>query len=89
MASSDGQQRLTTLQFVLAALSIALRAANAATLLSLVEGCLCNQNPETMEQPEIEFFKVWPTFRDRKTYKLAMKATSRDELRECFPSSFT
>jgi Protein of unknown function DUF262 len=89
MASSDGQQRLTTLQFVLAALSIALRAANAATLLSLVEGCLCNQNPETMEQPEIEFFKVWPTFRDRKTYKLAMEATSRDELRERFLSSFT
>ena len=85
----DGQQRLTTLQYVLAALAIVLRDAGPAALLSLVEGCLTNPNSETMEQPDTEVFKVWPTFRDRSTYKAAMLARDRAELRETFPDSFT
>lgn len=37
----------------------------------------------------MEVFKVWPTFRDRENYQLAMAAVTLDELREQFPSSFT
>jgi hypothetical protein len=85
----DGQQRLTTLQYFLAALAIILRQENQATLLSLVEGCLWNGNTDTMQQPEFEIFKIWPTFRDRSNFQLAMKATNLDELREFFPHSFT
>ncbi|MBK9130138.1 MAG: DUF262 domain-containing protein [Gammaproteobacteria bacterium] len=85
----DGQQRLTTLQYVLAALAIVLRGSGPAALLSLVEGCLTNPNSETMEQPDTEVFKVWPTFRDRSTYKVAMLARDKSELREAFPDSFT
>jgi len=58
----DGQQRLTTLQYFLAALAIILRQEEQTTLLSLVEGCLWNANTDTMQQPELEVFKVWPTF---------------------------
>jgi len=85
----DGQQRLTTLQYVLAALAMVLREPGSTALLSLVENCLSNPNSETMEQPEIEVFKVWPTFRDRATYKTAMLARDKAELRESFPDSFT
>jgi hypothetical protein len=85
----DGQQRLTTLQYVLAALAITLREKQASALLSLVESCLRNPNSETMERPELEVFKIWPTFRDRDNFTLAMGATRLDELRERFPASFT
>ena len=85
----DGQQRLTTLQYVLASLAILLRQESLSTLLSLVEGCLWNGNTDTMQQPEFEIFKVWPTFRDRNDFQLAMKAPSLDELRDLFPHSFT
>jgi Protein of unknown function DUF262/Protein of unknown function (DUF1524) len=85
----DGQQRLTTLQYFLAALAIVLREENAATLLSIVDGCMRNANTDTMRQPEIEIFKVWPTFRDRDTFQIAMDATTLDDLRERFPYSFT
>ena len=85
----DGQQRLTTLQYVLAALAISLRQNQVPGLLSLVESCLSNANIETMERPEVEIFKVWPTFRDRETFKLAIAANSLKELRDSFPASFT
>ncbi|TAJ39769.1 MAG: DUF262 domain-containing protein [Reyranella sp.] len=85
----DGQQRLTTLQYVLTALAISLRAFAETRLLTIVEGCLRNGNETTMNDPEIEAFKVWPTFRDRDVYRLAMTANSLDDLRERFPTSFT
>jgi uncharacterized protein with ParB-like and HNH nuclease domain len=85
----DGQQRFTTLQYFLAALTIVLRQENQAMLLALAEACLWNDNVDTMQQPDIEIFKVWPTFRDRSNFQLAMKADSLDELREFFPQSFT
>ena len=85
----DGQQRLTTLQYVLTALIHTLRAAKHEKLLPLVEACLTNSNPETMEDEAVERFKLWPTFRDRKQYELAMTADSLDALRARFPASFT
>jgi uncharacterized protein with ParB-like and HNH nuclease domain len=85
----DGQQRLTTLQYFLSALSIVLRAENQNTLLSVIGNCLRNTNTDTMQNPETEIFKVWPTFRDRRNYQLAMDSASLDELRERFPQSFT
>jgi hypothetical protein len=74
---------------VLAALALSLRQNQVAGLISLVESCLCNSNPATMETPEVEIFKVWPTFRDRETFKRAIGAKTLDELRESFPASFT
>jgi hypothetical protein len=85
----DGQQRLTTLQYVLAGLAMNLRAQGHLALLSLVDACLRNSNAETMEEPEVEAFKVWPTFRDRLPYQEAMTAESMTDLRNRFPLSFT
>lgn len=85
----DGQQRLTTLQYVLSALCLVLREIEQFSLLPLVEGCLVNAHPETMEDREVEHFKLWPTFRDRKQFVGAMTATTLDQLRERFPDSFT
>lgn len=85
----DGQQRLTTLQYVLTAARHVFIELEQAKLLPLIEGCLVNPNPETMEDKDIEYFKVWPTFRDRKQYVEAMTAMSMDELRDRFMESFT
>lgn len=85
----DGQQRLTTLQYLLQALAHTLRDVRQDRLLPLIGQCLSNPNPETMEDVDVEKFKLWPTFRDRKQYVDAMTAESVDELRLRFPASFT
>lgn len=85
----DGQQRLTTLQYLLTALAHTLRETGQPRLLPLIEQCLLNPNPETMEEPAIERFKLWPTFRDRRPYVDAMTAESVEELKQRFPESFT
>ncbi|MGH6923291.1 MAG: DUF262 domain-containing protein [Propylenella sp.] len=85
----DGQQRLTTLQYFLSALAMRVRAASDPSLASAIENCLWNTNPDTMQNPEVERFKVWPTFRDREPYRSAMSAEGPDELRSRFAASFT
>lgn len=85
----DGQQRLSTLQYVLAAVTIAMREAGMESISAIVQDCIWNPNPDTMDQPDIEIFKVWPTFRDRENYKNAMNAKSLNDLRNKFPESFT
>lgn len=85
----DGQQRITTLQFALAALSIVLRAGGHLELLPAVEACLRNSDVKTMRDKAVEPFKVWPTFFDRVDYTKAISASSFDDLRRDFPSHFT
>ena len=85
----DGQQRLTTLQFVLASVLFALRNSGNEAFASVVIGCLRNGNPETMRDPAIEAFKVWPTFRDRTNYRAALTSAGLDELTTRFQSHFT
>lgn len=85
----DGQQRLTTLQYVLASLQHILRQFEQPGLLPLVEGCLVNGNPDTMEEKDVERFKLWPTFRDRDQFVSGMTATTIEDFRVRFPDSFT
>lgn len=85
----DGQQRLTTLQFVLKSLLVALSSVSMPAFSDIIAGVLGNSNPDTMRDPDIEKFKVWPTFRDQRDYKKAMGAKSLDDLRKRFPDSFT
>src|ERR1700689_336489 len=70
----DGQQRLTTLQYILASALLALNDSGNQAFAHIVNGCLRNGNPETMRDPAIEVFKVWPTFRDRAHYRGALTA---------------
>lgn len=85
----DGQQRLTTLQYVLAGLLIALSETGVTELDATIEPCLLNNNPDTMNRPEVERYKVWPTFRDRSSYESAMAARKLATLTKSFPNDFT
>lgn len=85
----DGQQRMTTLQFALAGLSVMLRAWGHTEYLSAVEACLKNSDERNMRDKAVELFKVWPTFIDRAPYTKAIVATSLDELRKDFRDHFT
>lgn len=85
----DGQQRLTTFQFILKSVLFVLQQNELTALSRTVEALLFNPNPDTMRDPEIEKYKVWPTFRDRENYISALNAENTDELRIRFPDSFT
>jgi hypothetical protein len=84
----DGQQRMTTLQYVLTSALFALNNLGSAPLSPIVTGCLKNGNPETMLNPAIETFKVWPTFRDRSSYRAALTASDLNELAQRFQPHF-
>ena len=85
----DGQQRLTTLQFVLASVLLTLRRAGQTEFMNIVTACVRNGNPETMRNVAMEVFKVWPTFRDRRSFTLALDSADLDDLRMRFPAHFT
>jgi len=85
----DGQQRLATLQFILKSVLLVLKLVNSTAKSKKVSGTLKNPYPDTMHNPAIEVFKVWPTYRDRNDYRSALEANNRDELKTIFPKSFT
>jgi hypothetical protein len=85
----DGQQRLTTLQYILASALLAIDKLGIAPLVAIVGGCLKNGNPETMRDSAIEIFKVWPTFRDRANYRAVLTAADLAELTQRFQPHFT
>lgn len=83
----DGQQRLTTLQYVLAALRIAHRELSVDVPANL-EACLANASEE-LSAGAAERYKVWPTFTDRAHHLRTMTALSLDDLRAAYPPQFT
>lgn len=85
----DGQQRLTTLQFVLKSVLLALKAVNVTAISEIISGTLRNSNPDTMRDPTVEVFKVWPTFRDRSHYQKAFGVEQLEDMKTIFPDSFT
>ncbi|ELI8237245.1 DUF262 domain-containing protein [Yersinia enterocolitica] len=85
----DGQQRLTTLQYILASIRLALRAIDLSDLEMLVLPCLQNTNEATMRNKEVERFKLWPTFRDQSHFIQSLNVDHVDDLRKVFPDSFT
>lgn len=85
----DGQQRLTTLQYIITALVVAMRELGINGLDSALLECLRNGNPDTMRDAAIEQFKVWPTFQDRNHNLRSMDCRKLDELKAQFPDSFT
>lgn len=85
----DGQQRLTTLQYVLAGLRLASRELGAKDVESFLAGVLDNPNPDTMAMPEVEVFKVWPTFSDQKHFVASMTAEKLGTLKASYPDHFT
>jgi len=89
----DGQQRLTTLQFVLksALLTFGSYATTEAMkrVSSAIVSAVENQNLDMMHDREREVFKVYPTFFDVENHKKAFGAKNINELKDQFPDSFT
>lgn len=85
----DGQQRLTTLQYVLAGIRLATRELGIVDYDSYLAAVLDNPNPSTMANADVEIFKVWPTFSDQKAFVDAMTAENLTTLQSRFPAHFT
>ncbi|MFY2840870.1 DUF262 domain-containing protein [Achromobacter ruhlandii] len=85
----DGQQRLTTLQYVLAGIRLATRELEIEDYESYLAAVLDNPNPSTMANAAVEVFKVWPTFSDQKAFVEAMTADQLVTLQSRFPEHFT
>ena len=85
----DGQQRLTTLQFLLKGLQLALIEAGDSPGTQAVVACVRNGNVETMRNREIERFKLWPTYRDRELFGKVMGVSGLAELEPLFKDRFT
>ncbi|MGW4371911.1 DUF262 domain-containing protein [Nocardia takedensis] len=77
----DGQQRLTTLQVLIAALRDTYTAEGVKTrLFSLLSKALVN-DADYVEGPDEEF-KLWPTNRDRGAYSAVMRGDYVDSTRD-------
>ena len=85
----DGQQRLTTLQYVLTGIRLATRELKIEDYESYLADVLDNPNPSTMANANVEVFKVWPTFSDQKAFLEAMTADKLVTLQTRYPAHFT
>ena len=90
----DGQQRLTTLQVLLAALrdhvtariALSTDESEKESLLGLTESVKpLTRNGGLMSNPKVERHKVWPTNADRAVFEAVLAAESRAKLDERFP----
>lgn len=72
----DGQQRLTTLQLLLCAFRDIAKQNEWKTLERPTERYLANADPDVMERPEEEVFKLWPTTLNRDLFRSIVTAGS-------------
>jgi len=77
----DGQQRLTTfLLFLTAARHYAQKIEHESSAAN-IRRYILNSDPELMEDPDIEVFKVWPTQANRELFVDIISSEGREELR--------
>jgi hypothetical protein len=81
----DGQQRLTTLQLLLCAYRDIARKNEWKTLDRTVTRYLENADPDVMEHPEEELFKLWPTTLNREVFRNILSAGSQVEVVSKYP----
>lgn len=82
----DGQQRLTTLQFLLTGIAMAMRELGADDQARQLERHLANQRDDG--ESESLIYKIWPTQQDRDLVCRALRARSRDELYTLFTPEY-
>ncbi|MCY4382097.1 MAG: DUF262 domain-containing protein [Nitrospinae bacterium] len=82
----DGQQRITTFQLALIAIREVARDFEVLRLLDVTNAYLFNERSSSMEDPERECFKLWPSSFDRSLYQGIVKR-SLDELRNYLRAS--
>ncbi|WP_448243083.1 DUF262 domain-containing protein [Pseudoxanthomonas mexicana] len=85
----DGQQRLTTLQYLLAGIRLATRELGISDYDTYLAAVLDNPNTNTMANPEVEVFKVWPTFSDQQPFQNTMTADTLGTLKTRYPAHYT
>src|SRR5690606_25424925 len=78
----DGQQRLTTLQLLLAAFRGAVKGTEETSRADDLTRLTENSGGR---DSEIERFKVWPTNADRRDFEAALVAGSVQELEDKYP----
>jgi len=66
-----------------------LRGLRQTLNVNIVSKHVRNLDTSTMDHPETQVFKVWPTFHDQASFKLAMEAENFPALMERFPDDFT
>lgn len=81
----DGQQRLTTLQLLLCAFRDFARENDWKTLDRTVTRYLENADPDVMENPDEELFKLWPTTLNRDAFRSIVTAGNADKVYERHP----
>ena len=74
----DGQQRLTTLQLMLAAFRDLAAELGQEKAQKRFEKLTCND--ESFQESNDDVFKVWPTNRDRKAFRYVMSAGSLEKV---------
>ncbi|MDO9713168.1 DUF262 domain-containing protein [Paracraurococcus lichenis] len=84
----DGQQRMTTLQVVLAAIRDVASLRGLDKLSRQADRNTTNPDAEDMREPEVDVHRLWPTHHDRDTYLKIMTARSRAEVRARFLDHF-
>ncbi len=84
----DGQQRLTTFQLFLAAARDYAASIGYTTAQENIKTYLLNRDPQLMETPDIEIYKVWPTQYDRELFTDIITLGGRDALREKYAIYF-
>jgi hypothetical protein len=81
----DGQQRMTTLQILLCAFRDLARQQGWPAIDKPLTRYVENPDPEVMEKPEEEVYKVWPTTLNRDVFRSVMSAGSRVEVEKRHP----
>jgi len=81
----DGQQRLTTIQLLFAAFRDFARQHEWKTLDRATTRYLENADPDVMEHPEDEVYKLWPTTLNRDVFRQVVSAGSKTAVEKLFP----
>jgi hypothetical protein len=81
----DGQQRLTTMQLLLCAFRDLARYNHWKTIDRMTTRYLENADPDVMEKPEEEVFKLWPTQLNREIFADIIMAGSSEAIDAKYP----
>jgi uncharacterized protein with ParB-like and HNH nuclease domain len=81
----DGQQRLVTVQIILAALRDVAFTKNLTEIGTAVARYILNPDPELMENSDEEIYKLWPTQFNREVFCSVINAGSKEKVRKLFP----
>jgi hypothetical protein len=84
----DGQQRLTTLQLLLCAFRDLARENEWKSIDKPLSRYLENADPDVMEKPGEEVFKLWPTTLNRDIFRSVVQSGSRAEVAARHPLVF-